>query len=187
MILISPRMQQLLREPVFESFWCVELGQAYYTSFYTHLNANGKLYSANGGLVQVDPPKMDSVVDRQPFEITFSDVAFAHGQQIENGLVGTPVAVYLGLVDQNTRQPEVNDLILVYKGRVDGANYAVSTAVTGESALKIVCSSPMHDLDLVKACYASQDFSDKNYPGDTSYEQIFEGSGQINMRWGKSS
>jgi hypothetical protein len=44
----------------------------------------------------------------------------------------------------------------------------------------------MSDLDLTRAYYTSQDFSDKNFSGDTAYSQIYEGAGPINLRWGKT-
>lgn len=185
MIQLSTAVSELMNQAVIESFWCVSLGDEHYTTFYSDLQIGAKTYLSNGAIAAIDPPRMDSVVDRQPFEITLSDVTFEKGQDIEDGIVGRPVTVYLGLVDQATKQPLLNDMIVVYKGRIDSASYAISTSSVGESLLKLVCSSPMHNLDLVKAYYTSQDYLDKNYPGDTSYEQIYEGAGPINLKWGK--
>lgn len=185
MIQFPTAISQLMSQAVIESFWCVSLGDEHYTTFYSDLQIGAKIYLSNGAIVAIDPPRMDSVVDRQPFEITLSDVTFEKGHDIENGIVGRSVTVYLGLVDQTTKQPLVNDMIVVYKGRIDSASYAISTSSVGESLLKLVCSSPMHNLDLIKAYYTSQDYLDKNHPGDTSYEQIYEGAGPINLKWGK--
>ena len=185
MIQLSSAVSSLMNQAVVESFWCVSLGDEHYTTFYTDLQIGAKTYLSNGAIAAIDPPRMDSVVDRQPFEITLSDVTFEKGQDIEQGIVGRPVTVYLGLVDQATQQPLIGDMIVVYKGRIDGASYAISTSSVGDSLLKLVCSSPMHNLDLIRAYYTSQDYSDKNHPGDTSYEQIYEGAGPINLKWGK--
>jgi hypothetical protein len=73
----------------------------------------------------------------------------------------------------------------VYKGYIDSVAYSISTAASGEAVFHVSCASPMSDLDLIRQYYTSQDYLDKNYPGDTSYEQIFEGSGPISKKWGK--
>ena len=46
-------------------------------------------------------------------------------------------------------------------------------------------ASPVASLDRTNAYYASNDYANKNYPGDTSYDQIFKGAAKVSLLWGK--
>ena len=45
----------------------------------------------------------------------------------------------------------------------------------------------MADLDLVKSFYTSKDSITQKNSQDTSFDKVHEGSGAINVKWGKIS
>lgn len=152
---------------------------------------------SDGKLEAVEPPRITSTVDKAAFRITLNDpeialgsVTFLDSQGASRnllGAVGHPLSVRMAFVNQTTKQPLLNptDTFLVYEGRIDSTGFNISTESAGTALFVISGTSPMGDLDLTRAFYTSQDFLDKNYPGDTSYEQLYEGSGPVNLRWGK--
>ena len=175
----------LYEQPTVEFFWCIRLGDIYTTSYFTDITLKGMTFKSDGKLVAVDAPRVDSIVDRQNFEVTLTDVDFDLGNTAET-MIGKPVEVLCGLVDQETSQPLLSEYITVYKGAVDGAKYSIDTSAYGSALLHISCSSPMHNLDLKRSYFTSQDSLDKSHPGDTSYIQVYIGSNAIDMKWGKA-
>jgi hypothetical protein len=188
MIKISTGLSDLLLEQTVESFFLVDLNNGFRkTSNAFNITYNGNLYIADGTLLTVEPPQMSSIVDRQAFKIVMSDVNMEMGVLAEAGMLGTPVNVYMGFINIGTDQPhtELDKFLTIYSGHIDGVSYRYDTSLIGERAFILTCTTPMSDLDLKKPIYTSQDYLDKNYPGDTSYQQIYEGSGPIELRWGK--
>jgi len=188
MISLSPTVTNILSQPSVEAFYMVSIEGAEYnkTSHFTNVVYDSVEYVADGSLYKLDPQQIISVVDKQPFNITLVDVESSLGS-MTNTLVGKSVKVYVGFVDQLTGLPvtTTGDAILLYKGQIDSFNYTIETSEIGSIYFNIVCSSPMADLDMVKQYTTSQDYLDKNAPGDTSYELIYDGVGQINLLWGK--
>lgn len=187
MIAFSAVVQDLLRQPVVESFYAIKIGETYRkTSLFSNITLGGLEYVADGAILSVEPPKMVSVVDKQQFKISIIDNHMELGAAAEGALLGMPVevrAVFLNA--QGVPHTDLQDTLLIYKGVVDSAAYAISTSRLGSVIFNITCSSPMSDLDLTKTYYTSQEYLDKNHPGDTSYTQVHEGAGAINLKWGK--
>lgn len=189
MISFSATVQDAFKEPVIETFYLLKItGIGNKTDYFRPLVVDGVTYLADGTVLRVELPQMSSVVDRQLFKITLSDVTLELGVAAEAVLFGKKVEVRLGFVSQTTGQPDLNlaNTLLIYKGYIDSVSYSISTANVGEAIFQVSCASPMGDLDLIRQYYTSQDYLDKNHPGDTSFEQIFEGSGPISKKWGKS-
>jgi hypothetical protein len=189
MIQFSATIQALLAQPVVESFYLVKIGSSLYkTSFYSDISVGGVNYVADGSILSVEPPQLVSVVDKQSFKLALADPSQALGELAEGALLGMSVEVRAGFVDQTTKLPytDLADTLLIYKGVVDSAAYAISTSKIGSVVFNIECSSPMADLGLTRAYYTSQDYADKNLSGETAYAQIYEGAGPINLRWGKT-
>jgi len=191
MISFSATVKALLEQPLIETFYLVKIGTGTWTTFHSDLTYNGTVYSASNAIVAIEPPKSTSVVDRGTFKVTLSDTSFTYGALAESGLIGLPLLVYVGFVDQTTKAPQlsVDDVLLAYDGFVDGSAYSIETAEKGTSLFTITGTSPMHDLDHVRAFYTSQDFVDKNFANlavkDTAYNQMYDGSVQTSLRWGR--
>lgn len=144
-------------------------------------------YLSDGKIVSIDAPKLSSTVDREIFKISFADPNFTFGATIDSGLIGKLVDVKIGFVNQTTKQPELDaeNVITVYRGNIDSSDYAINTAEIGEVLLNVGCSSPMNDLDLVKAFYTTKDAASTRDSSDTAFDQIYEGSGILQLKWGK--
>ena len=190
MIKFSQRIVTMLAKPVIEAFYMVNIdkGKSCMSSHHSDVLFNGDLYRSDAQVVSVDPPQQTTVVDRQQFRVTVSDPTMEYGALAETGLVGIPISVYIAFVDVDTGQPILDNdaVITVYRGRIDGTKYSLETNEQGKSLFEIACTSPMGDLDATRVLRITQDFMDKNYPGDSSFSQVYQGTGNIYLRWGKA-
>lgn len=187
MITFSATVQALMSAPNVIVFYMVRLGTINITNFYADILVDGITYLADGRLHSVEPPRLSSTVDKQSFKITINDPAFEMGVLAEANMVGMLIYVRLGFVNPATGEPETSlaNTILAYKSKVDSVGYSIRTDTRGEVLFTINCASPMADLDATNPIYLTDDFYSKNYPGDTSFEQVLEGSGPISLKWGK--
>lgn len=188
MIQFSQTLIDILSEPAIESFYLISVLDYKTTTYPTNITlSNNETFLSDGKLLEVTPPKLSTVVDREAYSIKFSDVDFFFGQFAETGLVGQTVIVRLGFVDQSTGLPltNINDTLLVYKGQIDGVNYTIDTENVGSVIFEVICASPMANLDGVKSFYGSRPFIRNLNPEDSSFDQIYEGSGKLNLKWGK--
>jgi hypothetical protein len=188
MIKFSNNISVLLQNPAIEAFYCITVGSYRTTSFYSNITlSNGEVFESDGRLVSVDTPRISTVVDREIFKIVLTDADYVLGAQFQSGLVGANFEVRILLINPVNNSPYTNlaDTILAYKGIVDNIAYSLQTSGVGETALAISGSSPMNDLDLTRNFYTSREYIKTKYPDDTCFDQIYEGSGPVNLKWGK--
>lgn len=147
----------------------------------------GYSYSADATLLSVDPPQMNTNVDREQYKVSLADPSLAKLTDVRSNLVGKILESRLGFINTTTGAPYLNiaDCPIVYKGRIDGASYLIKTNEIGENILQLTGSSPMRNLDLKNSIFLSKDFIRKLSPDDSSCDQIYEGSGTITLKWGK--
>lgn len=178
-----------------ETFYTIRIADkndtVVFTSTTHHSNvtlSNGHLFEANGLIVSVDPPQLSTTVDREQYKVGIADPAFLQGSMAENGLIGKKLEVRIGFIDPTTGLPytNVNDTFLVYKGRIDGTAYKVSTQEYGESVLMITGTSPILSLDMKKGIFLSRDAVRQRNVNDSSCDQLYEGSGSVVLKWGRA-
>ena len=181
-------ISRYLNNAVIETFYLVRVGEFLTTSYADDIiMSNGERYISNGYLSAVDPPRMSSSVDRQQYVITLADVDTEFGLVSEIGMVGRAAKVLIGFVDQGTGIPDTNieNTITMYKGRADSTGYKAETSEIGSNDYVIKCTSPMGDLDAAKPFYTSRDFIQSINPEDTAFDQLYEGAGKVNLKWGR--
>jgi hypothetical protein len=195
MILLSNTIKNIVELDRIKFFFLVSIGNRHYTSNPFNVTlSNGITYISDGGLTNVDPPTFSSTIDRSTYSVTFSDVSSELKSYFEEGATGDSFAVRIGFyntLDNETEGVQVGNIftqisntILIYKGVVDTQSYALSFN-NGELAAKVEGSSPMADLDLVNPFYTNKDSMKQVSVDDTAFDKVFEGSGQIKLKWGK--
>jgi hypothetical protein len=186
MIILNPTLQAALQAPVVEPFFLVKIGSYYTTNYYTDLTYD-YTYIADGRLIGADPPKLSSTVDRELYKIVIADPTYSFGETLDDNLIGVNASVRIGFVDQATKAPYsgVSNTILIYKGLIESTGYDINTEDRGEAKLVVTCSSPLANLDEVQQLTTSKKALHYINGGDTSFDQVYEGSGGISLRWGK--
>lgn len=194
MIKLSTNLQALLSKGTIELFYLLKIAEynedkspLLTTSYFTDLVVGGDTYLSNGNLVMVSPPRLESIVDKSSFDITLSDPEFSEASTLEVNLMGNLVELRAGAIDTSTNLPLLNleDILLVYKGKVDAFSYKASVKELGENLLIIKCGSPMMNLDSKRSFHLNKDFVRNIHPTDSSCDQINEGSGSLLLKWGK--
>jgi hypothetical protein len=188
MIEFSNNIKTLLQNPVIDAFYMVRINTYLTTSHVTNITVDGNTYLSDGRLLSVDPPKLSSSVDRELYKVTLADPDYSIGGTMQTGIVGKTFEVRLGFVDPITSQPytALSDTVLIYKGFVDSIAYNIETNQQGEVALLVTGASPMANLDVTKTFYTSRDFIRSISPTDSCFDQVYEGSGTVNLKWGKT-
>lgn len=185
-----------------KSFFLVELSglSRYHTTLPFNITmSNGITYTSDGGLVGVDPPRLSSVVDREAYKISFADFSYDFRTAFNQGIVGDPLTVRIGFFNTSDSavagftgtlvQPgqvftNINDTIIVYEGVIDNHSYDIDVPGSSSTCL-IEGSSPMAHLDLVKSFFTSRDQMRQVNTSDSSLDEVYKGSGEISLRWGK--
>jgi len=197
MIKLSDTVKQIIELDRIKFFFLVSIGnnKNYTSNSFDITMSNNVTYLSDGGLAGVDPPTFSSIVDRASYGIIFNDVNNELKSFFEQGAVGEKVSVRIGFF--NTLDEEVNgvsfgeiltnidDTVLIYQGVIDGQTYNLDFN-NGAITAKIEGSSPMADLDLVKPFYSNKDSMKQRNANDTSFDKVFEGSGQLKLKWGKA-
>lgn len=150
--------------------------------------SDGRTFLGNAPIIELQPPKISSEVDREQYTITLADVSYEYGELSENNLVGMPAQVGLILIDYETKEPNlnVNEVLIVYKGQIDSASYSIDTSEAGSVIYKLACASPIANLDAVKAFHTSKSFmKDKIKSDDISFDQVAQGTGALRFKWGR--
>ena len=193
MITLSANVQSVLSNKDYDIFFIVRVydsTQTHHamTSFYRDIQMSDTItYLSDGKLAGVDPPRASTSVDREEFSILLADPNFLLGSFASVGYIGKEIDVRICFINPADGTPYTNlsDTILIYSGYGDGTGYKINTEEQGESLLKLMCSSPMADLDGKKGLYLSRDFVRGRNPDDSCCDHIYLGSGKIQLRWGK--
>jgi len=197
MIALSNTVSQIVASRTIKYFFLVSLkGTDHYTTAPFDLTFdNGVTYISDGGLTDVEPPRISSTVDRATYKVSFADVNFALKSYFEEGATGDVIEVRVGFfntLDVTTEgvevsQPfkQISNTVIIYKGVIDSQSYTVDIE-NSEVFAVIEGSSPMADLDLTRSKFTNKDSGQQVNPNDTAYDKVFEGSGQIKLKWGKA-
>lgn len=149
-------------------------------------------FLSNNNLIEIEPPKLSNVVDREAYKLTYTDPSFFFKDKFDSGAVGTLVTVYagffntsggaLGGVPPGAPLTDQNDIVVAYRGVLDSHGYSVQD---DKVTVSIECSSPMADLDLARAFNTDKQSMKTVNENDSAFDQVFEGSGAVNLLWGK--
>jgi len=185
MIILNERIVELFNQPSISSFLCISVAGIRLTTFPSNLVLDDGIYTSSNLILSIDEPQMTSTVDRDLYKMSFSDSERVLMSVFESGINGADINVRAGFVDYYTEEPELNHLFVVYKGIVESYSYDVDTAQQGSATATISCSNLMASLDDSNPYYTSKQYIRSLSSGDTSFDQIYEGSGSVVLRWGK--
>lgn len=194
----SAAVQQLIDSGNISIFYLVSIKNNKYDLKHTNLPFDVTVpgwggFSANNHLSAVEPPRQSSVVDREAYKISYNDNDFEWSLVFSNGITGAKVKIMIGFMNNTDSilngtapgMPMLNaeDFIVGYQGFVD--NVAHTASPDGQVSAVIECSSPMADLGLVKPFITSSQQLSRYDATDTAFDEVFTGSGNVELAWGK--
>ena len=199
----SDTIQQILSLSSLSTYFCVKIdfstGPLLHTTLpYDVAITNLGDFTADNNLINVEAPRMSSVVDRETYKIVYSDPTFYFRESFEEGVIGTKMIIYIGFLNTAdyaingtepghpftyfNYNPALSDVIIAYSGVIDSHGY---TQEDDQISVVLEGSSPMASLDLVKLFMSSQESLQKIDPTDTAFNQVHIGSTAVSILWGK--
>lgn len=195
---LSPVVKQLLLRDDASSFYLVKIQAPGALLMETTLSYQVSVpglgtFSADGGLLKVESPRLSDVVDRETYKIAFADPQFEKIALFESVITGSPVSVHVGfmnttddvLADTNPGMPILNidHMIVAYRGVVDTQGYSIDP-VEGSVVAMVECSSPVAALGMTRGFKTSQESMKRFSATDTSFNQVFASGSKL--PWGKA-
>lgn len=200
MRILSPAVKKLLASNNVSTFTLVKITPPSgtvirNTTTATPISFSGQTFTANSGLLSVEPPKLSEVVDREPYKIVYADPAFQLIGDLETSWVGAPVSVWVGFY--NTTGASLNgtgigapmvaseDYVMAYQGRIDSQGYTIDPD-NGAVLAVLDCASPMGALGRINSFYTSKEAMRRRYPNDSSFDAVHTGGEEAAILWGKA-
>ena len=182
----SSKVQSIIDSGNIRFFYLIDLyfTQSYhFTSYSRDINYDGNLYTSDGGLFEIDTPKLSSIIDREAYKVVIADLSNQLLSEIRANIVGKDILVRLGFIDPDTDQPllNYNDVLNVYKGYVDTPEVINSW---DSKLASIEGTSPMADLDMINSFMTSRDSMHQRNANDSSFDEIYDSS-ELDLKWGK--
>lgn len=196
---MSENIKILLRQDFVDVFILAKIEPAAettirYTTLPYDVTYKGQLYSSSNLLQGIDAPKLSTVLDKDSYKIVFADPDFTLRSSLEYGMYNSELTVIGGFVNTLSStiggaepgQPllEDADTFMAYKGNVDMYAYKVDTS--GDTFVTLEGASPMGALGLTKSLLTSKEWMRARHTTDTSFDQIYIGSKQETIKWGKA-
>jgi hypothetical protein len=189
MITFSPNIQSIMdSDDLIETFYMISFDSLWFIcNYYYDVEFEGNTYVSDNRLKALEPPSISSTVDREQYKIELNSNAVDNEAYHTNNIVGKKITVYLVFIDPSTNRPllSTEDVLIVYRGRVDGFSPKYTTDEFGESTVILTCASPMANLDVKGSMYLSDNEVRSRNPNDTCAERIYEGSRGLSLKWGK--
>ena len=138
----------------------------------------GVTYLADGGLTQLEPPRLTSVLDREVYKIKLVDFDNTYKDYFETNALGALVTVSMGIEGNFT------DLDIFYKGRIDGMSIETSP-VNGSKDAMIECASPFAALDRTNDRRTDKNTQRNIDSSDSCFDQVYAASKAVELKWGK--
>jgi len=186
MRVFSPKVQSIIDSGNIKFFYLIDLyftSAYHFTSYSSDIVYSGNTYTSDGGLFEIDTPKLSSIIDREAYKVVVADLSDQMLAEIRANIVGKDILVRLGFVDPVTDQPllNANDILNVYKGYVDTPEVVNSWDAKLAS---IEGTSPMADLDMINSFLTSRDSMHQRNANDSSFDEIYDSS-ELDLKWGK--
>jgi hypothetical protein len=165
------------------------------------VTVGGIEYSADNGIVNLDPPKMSSTVDKEAFKIELADPNFIYREYADTATSNGKIRVRIGFINTTGSAVtstggtsygfgspvlDILDTIAIYDGVIDQPKYVISQ---DEGVLfQLTGSAPMAALDAVNPMYTSKFMNNQRIPNgvvDTCFDKVSFGGRSQEILWGK--
>jgi len=174
-----------------------------YTTLPYNITISGTTYSADNGLISVDPPKISDNADREAFKLSFADPDLSFSS-LANDMINARLTLRGGfnnttgayltasngaLIEVNSPVLNYTDMLIIYKGFIDVVKYVISEDGV---VLEIECTSPMAQLDALNSFYTTTNSLQQRVPKaawttapDTAFDNVALGGHSQEILWGK--
>jgi len=185
MISISPALQDLMSRDNAELFYCVAIKDVKLTTFRRDVTLPDGLYVSSELIAGVEAPVTSASVDRSLYKVVLADTDRLLANLYETSLIGAPLRVLAIFVNPVTGVPLLSDPFVVYSGVIQGFEQSAATETLGEVQTVVTGSNPLAALDATASFFCSRETLGEIDPTDTAFDQVYEDSGKVSIKWGK--
>ena len=141
---------------------------------------NGATYIASGGLKSVSPPKVESQVSRDLFEVVIGDPDNTLRFKLDYENIGVSLSIVSGFVDPATNNLH-SEFLSVYAGRISKVSWAIEE---DSPDVVIECSGPFTKLKQIINRTTTAESQRKLYPNDSSLDYVYDTTNEATVKWG---
>lgn len=140
----------------------------------------GATYKSAGGLKSVSPPKADSQVSRDLFNIVISDPDNTLRTKLDYENIGVPVTVLSGFVDPTTNVLH-SEYLGIYAGKISRVGWTIDE---DSPDVNIECSGPFTKLKQITNRTTSKESQRFIHPNDSSLDYVYDSTNEATVKWG---
>jgi len=181
MLQVSQTLLSAINNPTMIAYFLVKVGNSFgVTDAPYDIEYSSFSYSADGGLASISPPKAESEISRDLFEIQLGDVTGIYREFFDSQSVGIPIEVLCGFIDTELGSP-IGEYLPVYVGKVS----KISWSTNANSPMVVVQSSgPLTKLKQVTERSTNSSNQQLYYPADTSMDYAYNATNEATIKWG---
>ena len=196
---VSPNVALLLGQNSVQTFYLfsikgVGINLKYTTHFHDVTVTGLGTFKHENSIASFKPPIMERASNREAWKMGLADSNFELREIVELNLIGARAKFYMGLVNTmdyivggaEPGQPllDIDDITLGFDGIIDTKDYTVNP-LENVNLLNIECSTPMASLGMTRPYLTSRDALRHINAGDTSFDEVYNGSAGVTILWGK--
>lgn len=141
------------------------------------LEVDSETYYSDGGLVELSPPQLSNVMDREVYRLKIADLNADYRELFEAHAYGTPITVKLGIEGQSQHD-------VLYKGIID-ATFLEINNFEGTMVASIEASSPFGALDRNQDRRTDRKTQRNIDENDSSMDNVYVNADEIALGWGR--
>jgi len=165
----------------------------YYTSLAYDHDYEGDTYMTNNSLLSVEAPSISSVIGSESYSLVFGADDYSMRPYFDSNnasnMIGRDIKVVGGFV--NISKETINGVLpgavfseyfLLYEGFVDGGIYDINPRE--QIIVNVGAVSPMGVLENTNVSLTDKRDLRAVHQDDTSFDELFEGSSEVELKWG---
>jgi len=188
MLQVNSTLLSLLSSDIIVPYFLVRLdfslgGPVYVTDAPYDIVYGGNTYTADGGLLNLSPPKAEADISRDLFNIVFTDSTNELREQLAYESTGVPAYVVAGFVNAETSEI-IPEYLPVYSGKISKVSWTIER---DSPKITIECSGPLTKLRQITNRSTNSANQKLYYPADTAMDNAYDTNSEATKKWGGNS
>jgi len=185
MLQINLSLTELLSSDVIVPYFLVRLdfssvSPIYITDAPYDIVYEENIYSSDGGLLSLSPPKAEADVSRDLFNIVVSDVTNELRQILSYESIGVPASITASFISSETNEL-IPEYLPVYSGTISKASWVIDK---DSPNITIECSGPLTKLRQITNRSTNSSNQKAFYPADTCMDNSYDTNSEATKKWG---
>lgn len=188
MLQISSTLLDAITDPTIIPYFLVKFefsaGSVRITDAPYDITYNEEIYSADGNLNTVAPPKTEADLSRDLFEVSVGDPTNYYRSLFSTESIGRVASIRCGFINSTTMAP-IDEYLNVYTGKISKVSW---TSNQDSPVVVVECSGPLNKLQqITHVSTNTASRKELGYTGDTSMDLAYDSENESTIKWGGNS